>query len=185
MEGLPKQQPLEQHPNEGKANPDPNTDFGDEAFDYNSMPQKRFSAGGFNEWIFGLMRPKSKVSAKTPIKPKVAQSSGPVPTYQEDLPTNLQPISTHHRDERPYYYAPPGFEIQNGLLMQKKTLPERVRDQIKFPVLKSSQSIINGAALVIFAVGAYILYSELPTRPELVVGILLVAISANLIISNR
>lgn len=125
MEGLPKQQPLEQHPNEGKANPDPNTDFGDEAFDYTSMPQKRFSAGGINEWIFGLMRPKSKVSAKTYIKPKAAQPSGPLPTNPEGLPTNPQPLPTN---------PPQGFEIKNGLLFKMKTLPEHVRDQIKFPV---------------------------------------------------
>jgi hypothetical protein len=170
MEETPKQQPLQ----EGKATPDPNTDFGDEAYDYAAMPQKRISAGGLNEWIFGLMRPKSKLSAKSPMKPAVpAVSAGTNPITGNPLKSPAITI------------IPAGYTTQNGLLIQKKTLAERVRDQIKFPVLKTSQSLINGAALILFAIGAYILYSELPTRPELVVGILIVTISANIIISNR
>ena len=180
MEESPKQQPLVPS---GKATPDPNTDFGDEAFDYGAMPQSRISTGGLNEWIFGLMRPKSKISAKSLVKPNVVKTAPSIPgrmdpdTYRESqqFPPYVDPT----------FIPPTGYEVQNGLLIRKKTLPERVRDQIKFPVLKNTQSLINGAALVIFAVGASIIYSELPTRPELVIGILIVAISANIIISNR
>ena len=176
MEESPKQQPLVPS---GKATPDPNTDFGDEAFDYGAMPQSRISTGGLNEWIFGLMRPKSKISAK----PKRAPVQLPLREEQpERPPTRELPIPIYGERDIP---VPAGYEVQNGLLIRKKTLPERVRDQIKFPVLKNTQSLINGAALVIFAVGASIIYSELPTRPELVIGILIVAISANIIISNR
>jgi hypothetical protein len=177
MDESPKQQPIAPA---GKATPDPNTDFGDEAFDYGAMPQSKVSAGGLNEWIFGLMRPKSKISAK-PLRTSVQQ---PV---RKEYPENSLPTPSELtlNGERIIPSPAAGFEIQNGLLIRKKTLPERVRDQIKFPVLKNTQSLINGAALVIFAVGASIIYSELPNRPELVVGILIVAISANIIISNR
>jgi hypothetical protein len=173
MEESPKQQPLEPT---GKATPDPNTDFGNEAFDYTSIPQKRLSAGGLNEWIFGLMRPKSKLSAK-PVKASAPRPPVPVVIAETNPITGnlLKAPDT----------IPVGYTAQNGLLIKKKTIVERARDQMKFPVLKNTQSIINGAALILFAAGAYILYSELPTRPELVVGILIVSISANIIISNR
>jgi hypothetical protein len=175
MNDSPKQEPITQPAASGKAIPDPNTDFGDETFDNSAMPQKRISVGGLNEWIFSKMRPKSKVSAKKVI---------PLPTQSTPL---KNPIDGHEliAAYQPTPTIPKGFEIQNGLLIKKKTLAERVRDQIKFPVLKSSKSLINGAALILFAVGAIAIYSELPTHPELVVGILIVSISANIIISNR
>jgi hypothetical protein len=173
MEESPKQQPLEPT---GKATPDPNTDFGNEAFDYTSIPQKRLSAGGLNEWIFGLMRPKSKLSAK-PVKASAPRPPIPVVTAETN-PITGNPLKAPDT-------IPVGYTAQNGLLIKKKTIVERARDQMKFPVLKNTQSIINGAALILFAAGAYTLYSELPTRPELVVGILIVSISANIIISNR
>jgi hypothetical protein len=177
MEESPKQQPLEPT---GKATPDPNTDFGNEAFDYTSIPQKRLSAGGLNEWIFGLMRPKSKLSAK-PVK-----ATAPIPLVHEVKSYQASPDAPIFVQDSPRSFSvPPGYTAQNGLLIKKKTIVERARDQMKFPVLKNTQSIINGAALILFAAGAYILYSELPTRPELVVGILIVSISANIIISNR
>jgi hypothetical protein len=172
MDETPAQQPLNKHPALGKATPDPNTDFGDEAFDGSAMPQKRISMGGINEWIFNKMRPKSKISTKAPQK--------------EIRTINPHPDTVGFiKDTDRGFYVPEGYEIQNGILIQTKSLAERVRDQIKFPVLKSSQSLINGAALILFAIGATTLYSELPTRPELVIAILIVSISANIIISNR
>lgn len=166
MDESPEQQPLEQP---HKATPDPNTDFGDEAFDYNAMPQGKMSFGGINEWVFSLMRPKRK-----------------------GIPTRKQPIHTTPKPSHsPVEYkvianeVPEGYEVRNGLLFQKKTLAERVRDQLKFPAIKNSQSIISAAALVVFAIGAYILYSELPTRPELVIGILLVTIAGSILVRNQ
>lgn len=171
--------PANQSPALGKATPDPNTDFGDEAFDYNAMPRKRISIGGLNEWVFNKMRPKSK-SAKVSVKPKKVE-----PEISDEVISNNPNATVIFNSPIKDYQLPSGYTIQNGLLIQKKSLAERVRDQIKFPILKSSQSMINGAALVLFSVGAYILYSELPTRPELVIGILLVSIAGNIIISNR
>lgn len=166
MDESPEQQPLEQP---HKATPDPNTDFGDEAFDYNAMPQGKMSMGGINEWVFGLMRPKRK---GTPARKQ---------------PTHITPKSPYTPVEYKVIAneVPEGYEVRNGLLFQKKTLAERVRDQLKFPAIKNSQSVISAAALVVFAIGAYILYSELPTRPELVIGILLVTIAANIIVNRR
>jgi hypothetical protein len=45
--------------------------------------------------------------------------------------------------------------------------------------------MITGASLAIFAVGAYLLYSALPTRPDLVIGIILVSLAGNVIMNNR
>ena len=183
MEELPKQEPLV---NEipGKAIPDPNTDFGNDAFDGSAMPQSRVSARDFNDWMFGLMRPKQKVTAtlsRPPVQMKTAQSGSctPIPihnTCDEGVPILFD-------DDK--YRVSKGFVVENGLLIQKKSLAEQVRDQIKFPILKNTQSLINGVALLVFAVGAYLLYSELPTRPELIIGILLVTIAGNIITSNR
>ena len=178
MEGSPKQEPLNQ-PASDKGISDPITNFGDDGFDYNAIPQRRFSIGGFNDWIFNKMRPKSK-SAKVPVKPKKVE-----PEISDEVISNNPNATVVFNPPIKDYQLPSGYTIQNGLLLQKKSLAERVRDQIKFPVLKSSKSLVNGAALILFAVGAIAIYSELPTHPELIIGILIVSISANIIISNR
>ena len=178
MEGSPKQGPIKQPAAPSKPIPDPNTDFGDEAFNYDAMPQKRFSLGNFNEWLFSKMRPKRKVSVKIPAKQKKE------PETTDEVISNPNAASIFNIPIEDHK-LPSGYTIQNGLLLKKKTLAERVRDQIKFPVLKSSKSLINGAALILFAIGAITIYSELPTRPELVIGIILISVSANIIISNR
>ncbi len=183
MEGSPKQEPLI-NPITSKTTPDPNTAFGDDVFDYNAMPQKKFSAGGLNEWIFNKMRPKRKISAKPisiPIKNPI-DGHELLPIFQPTpILTNPNALGGPAGEIK----IPKGYELQNGLLIQKKSLAERVRDQIKFPVLKSSGAIINGATLILFAIGSIAIYSELPTHPGLVIGILVVALSANIIIGNR
>lgn len=160
-----QQEPLEQTGT--RPVPDPNTDFGDELFDSRAMPQKTFSTGGITDFIFGLTLPKTKGT----VPPSVSRSNKP-------------PLVSRSGNDRADY-IPQGQNILHGLLTRKKTLAETVRDQIKFPPIKNVNSIINGAALVVFAVGSCILYSELPTRPELVIGILLVIIAGNVIVNNR
>lgn len=154
-----------------KAMPDPNTDFGNEAIDYNAIPQKRISFSGINEWIFGLMRPKRDISAKIQSNATIVQSN-PAKPYRK-----INPIDGHAFN--------PDYAISNGLIFKKKTLPERVRDSLKFPAINNVNSLVTGIAMIAFVIGSFIIYSELPTRPELVLGILIVAISANVIISNR
>lgn len=80
---------------------------------------------------------------------------------------------------------PKGYEQSNGLLLQKKTLAERVAFQIKHPVqFRMSKVIVNGIALLAFAIGAFLIYSELPTHPEIVIGIILVSIAGSMITNN-
>jgi hypothetical protein len=153
-----------------KVIPQSETNFGDETFD--STPIKRGHFGGFNEWVFSLMRPKKKVTAtpgrtilKGPVRPMMRPEAGVKVLPGADIPK--------------------GYEVQNGLLLQKKSLAERARDQLRFPILKSSASMVNGISLGVFAVGAYLLYSALPTRPDLVIGIILVSLAGNVIMNNR
>jgi hypothetical protein len=153
-----------------KTIPHIETNFGDDAFD--SAPIKRGHFGGFNEWMFSLMRPKKKVaqSSRTTIL------KGPSkPTMRPEAGTKALPD----------FDTPKGYEIKNGILLHKKTLAERVRDQLRYPIIKSSVSLVNGISLAVFAVGAYLLYSALPTRPDLVIGIILVSLAGNVIMNNR
>jgi hypothetical protein len=157
--------------------PQPDTDFGDEQFD--STPIKAGRLSGFNEKIFSFMTPKRKPIKQEPIDPMPMYNPlitrAPLrPEVQTKTPT-LDPDNN-----------PSGYEIQNGLLFPKKTVAERVRDQLRYPeVMKNIPVTINGLALVIFAVGAYLLYSALPTRPDLILGIILVALAGNVLMNNR
>jgi hypothetical protein len=180
MEGSPNQEPLKQSQPTDKAAPDPNTSFDSDAFDQTAMPQKRFSLSGINETIFGLMRPKRKVMDPR-LKVLPAAKERKIPSTEEHY--NYNPIDGNLLKSP--QIIPVGYEIQNGLLIQKKTLIERVRDQINFPVLKSSKSVINGAVLIIFAVGVITIYSELPSNPEIVVGIILTVMASTIIVNNR
>ena len=178
------QEPLEQP--EKRIAPDPNTDFGNEAFDNSSMPQKKFSTGGISEFIFGRMRPKRKgIVQKEIIRPRIDPHGQKWNNVAGSLANESLGIPLPIEYPLPAVEIPKGFEVQNGTLFRKKSLAETVRDQIRFPAIKNVNSVINGAALVVFAVGAYILYSELPTRPELVIGILLVIIAGTVIANNR
>ena len=164
---------------------DPSTDFGDEVSDNSFMPQKRASIGGINEWIFGLMRPKKQVPKRLPLgrDPIKAAFVSQNPTGDNiikeiTIPARRAPIS--YGEE-----IPDGHSVQNGLLFPKKSLAEIVRDQIKFPAVLKLESVTNGIALLVFAIGACALYAELPTHPGIIVGVLLVTIAGNVIISRR
>jgi hypothetical protein len=171
------------------------TDFGNDAADPAPMSGGRL--GGINDWIFSMMRPKRAISAKPkqisqdpllrlrslpdgedieePQKPLIRRIS------QHISPQRESPSSPH----QPLIEIPPLQEVQNGLLIQKKSFIDRAKAQLKFPKIAKTIGITNGAALLVFAVGAYILYANLPTHPELVVGIILVSIAGNVIISQR
>lgn len=144
----------------------------DETFDY--KPLKKGFVEGLQESVFKLMRGNKKV-----VVPKKA-----VPTKQAtDIPyTPTQTIPLAIPQE---FKIPMGYTISNGLLIKKKTIFEKARDQLKFPITNKSDSIINAIALVAFVIGSYTLYSALPTRPELVIGIILVSIAGNILINKR
>jgi hypothetical protein len=159
-----------------KTTPHAETNFGDETFD--GTPIKRGHFSGLNETIFALMRPKKKVTAV----PRQITPKGPVRPTAELKPETRPPTLVSPTWQLPGVQD--GYEIRNGLPLKRKTLAERVRDQIRFPVLKSAPATIYGIALIVFATGAYLLYSALPTRPDLVIGILMVSIAGNLIINR-
>jgi hypothetical protein len=159
--------------------PQPDTDFGNEKFDSTPIGAGRLS--GINEKIFALMRPKTKAIKQEPI--------GSLPPLELAKRTHLTnvPTGTHLEERIGVLITDPVLpeqNVQNGLYFPKKTLAEQVRDQLRFPILKSIPVAISGLALVIFAVGAYLLYSALPTRPDLILGIILVSAAGN-VLMNR
>jgi hypothetical protein len=165
------------------------TDFDSDAFDGTPMKKSMFS--GWNDRIFEMMRPKRKklirqqplpqplsgVPSGVPFSDSVGRTSVPDPAVEEWV--NGTPVKYRAIE------IPRGFEVQNGLLIRSKNLAERVRDQLRFPIVNKVPAITNGVALLVFAVGTYILYAELPTHPELVVGMVLCIIAGNVIVSNR
>ena len=124
------------------------------------------------------MRPKKKVVAV----PRQITPKGPATQIPERLcRTPDNPVAS--RD--PVNNIPTGYTVNNGLLLKRKILAERARDQIRFPIIKRSAAVIAGISLAVFAVGAYLLYSALPTRPDLVLGIILVSLAGNAVMNNR
>jgi hypothetical protein len=67
----------------------------------------------------------------------------------------------------------------------KTSLFQRIKAAIKFPAISKVNAVINGIALAVFAAGSYVLYTALPTRPELVLGIIMVSVAGNVIVSSR
>jgi uncharacterized Tic20 family protein len=71
------------------------------------------------------------------------------------------------------------------LPVQPKTTFEIARDQIKNRVAFTvSHKFINGFALVILLTGVFVIYSGIPTHPEIVLGIVLVSLAGNVLISR-
>ena len=179
------QEPLGQ--SASKLVPDSATDFGNESFDYTTIPQKRFSLGGFNDWLFSLMRPKRKpvtqkqlVRPRLPNIPSTKEYMGP-PFHPDNRPTVYNPQNNLNEPVE----VPAGYHVENGLLLQKKTLAETVRDQIKNRLaFSASHTFIQGLALAVFLVGVFSIYSEIPTHPMLVLGIVLVTVGGNVLISR-
>jgi len=67
----------------------------------------------------------------------------------------------------------------------KKSRLEQIKEKIHLPVIPGMKIISNGIALAVFAAGAYLMYSEIPTHPELVVGIVMVSVAGNILIYGR
>ena len=153
------------------------TSFDDpDDYQYAPLPKSGFSIRGLLEWSFEKMRPKSSIVQKpiTNRNPIKNQTGIPEDFYTQGILVN---------DNR-HFEIPEGYEIQNGLVLQKKSLAEKVRDQLKHPQLKLAGQLIPGVALAAFAIGAIMVYAELPGRPSLVIGIILLCIAGNVIVSN-
>ncbi len=149
----------------------PDIDFDNGNFDYTPLPKSRFSIGNLMEWTFERMRPKSKIPA-----PKIR-----LPGKQEMY---VDPNYRKGFAEKPDYKIPENAEIQNGLLVTKKSLAEKVRDQIKHPWLKSSSEITRGLAAIVLCIGAVMIYAEIPGHPGIVVGIVLISLAGNVIMAK-
>jgi hypothetical protein len=187
-------QPTPEKP-QGKLIPDPNTDFGNEAFDAAAMSQSRFSLTGINDWIFSLMRPKKKPTGQgakgllnrparnsEPREKYMGPPFGKPPVFEEVGAVVFNP---HNNLDVPVV-IPPGHAVENGLIVREKTLAQRVAMQLRNPFLnRSSTTLIRGCALAAFVVGALMIYAEIPTHPEIVGGILLCIVAGNVLIANR
>jgi hypothetical protein len=153
------------------------TSFDDpDDYQYAPLPKSGFSIRGILEWSFEKMRPKSSIVQKPAIKRNPVKN-------QMEIPDNFYTQGILANDNR-HFEIPEGYEVQNGLILQKKSLAEKVRDQLKHPQLKLAGQLIPGVALAAFAIGAIMVYSELPGRPSLVIGIILLCIAGNVIVSN-
>lgn len=83
-------------------------------------------------------------------------------------------------------FEEPAKPVEIAPLVQeepKKGFADKIREKAHFPAV--SKVITNGIALAVFAVGSYLLYSELPMHPELVAGIIMVSVAGNVIIAGR
>jgi len=149
--------------------------------DYDYKPLNKSFFQRVEEGLFRLMSGRFG-KKKIPVKKEPAVS----PEIKAPIPDQQTPRAPAYPRNYEIVNPPPsGYEVSNGNLFRKKNTAERVRDAFKFPNLKVANTIINGIALLVFAAGAYLLYSELPTRPELVIGILMVCVAGNVIIAKR
>jgi hypothetical protein len=151
----------------------------EQPFDYKPLEKGKFQK--LEESVYSLLsRKKQPVIKQEPIMVGKVGPITPAEAHKLQASSVALDVEEWHNTQ-----ISPTHEVQNGLVFQKKTFAEKARDQLKFPQISKVPAVINGAALLVFAVGAYILYSELPTRPELVVGIILVSVAGNVIVSQR
>lgn len=156
--------------------PDYNFDITD--YESTALPSSRFSFRNLLEWSFEKMRPKGK-----PIKPaRVKLVSPRNPVITRDPLSDLYEKSS---DPIPTSSVSKGYEVRNGFLLKKKSIAEKVRDQLKFPWIKSLPSVTRGLTAITLCIGVMLIYSELSSHPRIVIGIVLVSLAASLIISNN
>ena len=181
-------------------------------FDYKPLKKGFFES--LNEKIFRVMSRKKKVVAplpqKKPEQPDVFPAGkDPFDTKPESTPAFdpeksvkrklfEQAAAIEKSKSSPHQYL-------DGVMhpgANEIVIPHKLRDTIsdadlKFlaedePKKKSRLAsinkinvVINTFAMVGFAIGAFVVYSELPTRPELIAGICLLAGSAGVIANGR
>lgn len=155
----------------------PDYDFDVTSYEKDSLPSGKFSIRGLMEWSFEKMTPKGKkISIKKNENTQNIKERPSITT--EALPKPVEPI------EPLYRFPPKGYEIHNGLLLPKKSIVERARDQLKFPWIKTIPSVTRGFAAVTLCVGTMLIYSELSSHPGIVIGIVLVALAGS-VITNK
>lgn len=152
----------------------------DKPFDYKPLDKGFFAK--IEGVVFGLLRRKKAIDASQTID--MQARAKPLPAtkaYGYDVPGNRIEVPINQFEVK----IPYDHQVQNGLLIRKMTLAEKVRSQLRFPALSKLNTLITGAGLLITITGAYMLYANLPTLPQLVIAILLVSIGTNIVISSR
>jgi len=137
--------------------------------EYDYQPLEKGFFQRMEEKMFRLMsgdflKRKKKQLVKEPI-PQIVEEPLPVDDEMFESPTKpieIAPLKTK--------------EPRKSILM-------KIREKIHFPTI--SKAITNGSALIAFMIGAYMIYLELPTHLELVLGIIVVSIAGNVIVSSR
>ena len=173
------------------------TSFDDpDDYQYAPLPKSGFSIRGLLEWSFEKMRPKSSIVQKKSPSNNTIRDPIKDNAMLQDVNFELSVKELEAKQflrkmgyiipgsDKQNLTVPKGYEVQNGLLLQKKSLAEKVRDQLKYPQFKLAGQLIPGVALAAFAIGAIMVYAELPSRPSLVIGIILLCIAGSMITGN-
>ena len=148
----------------------------DSDFDYTPLAKGFFQRA--EERLFRL------VGGKKVKKEKVAQN--PVLTVTRETPVN--PITgniLNHKIAWPVFGKATPKAGDDSHDIEQASFNKPFKTKFQLPALPAKANVlVTTFALCVFVAGAYILYAELPTRPELVIGILLVSVAGNLIISR-
>lgn len=172
---LPVQQKT---PTETPAETPADTNFDSANYEYAPLPKSGFSLRGILEWSFEKMHPRTKIVQKKTLD-QIKQDHAAAMSKHTQI--------SHLREERILFSpdaVPEGYEVSNGILIAKKSLAEKVRDQIKYPWIKSSSGAVKGIAAIVLCIGAFMIYAQIPGHPEIVIGIVLVSLAGNVIMAN-
>ena len=139
----------------------------DTGMDYAPLPSGKMS--GIMDKIFGLFYRKKKAKIVPKLAPKLDK---------------IAPIESNPSTEDALY-IPPKTEVQNGLLVNRKSTTEIARDQIKNKfAFTASHKFIYGFSVIILVIGVIAIYSEIPTHPSLIIGMVLVSLAGNVLLSR-
>jgi len=156
--------------------------------DIDYKPLEKTGFAKVQESIFRLVsgnKAKSVIAPKRPPTPVPAKSDLPYmgpPFHPDNRPTAFNPQNNLNEP----VVVPKGFAVENGLLVRAKSLPERVKMQLKHGyAMRASAITVRGLALAAFAIGAVLIYSEIPAHPDIVIGIVLCSVAGNVLVGNR
>jgi hypothetical protein len=145
--------------------------------DFDYKPLKKGAGASLEDKLFGLLRGKKKIKTlvkpQEKSKPKMAVQAEAVPdSFFEEGEVKLplitaNPITGH------------------DLVARTPRIPKLTS---KFAIKPLStlavNAVIKGMALAVFAAGGFLIYAELPTHPELVIGIVMVSVAGNVVVSR-
>ena len=169
--------------------------FEDE-FDY--KPLKKGAGAGLEDKLFNLFRGKKKVKSQVKLqeKPKLAaiprvEVASPESTslFEDATPVKpVNPITGHGIRPEILAMKPAPTDTDRPNQIWSATYQKDMKQKSRFALKPLStlaiNSLVKGLALAVFAAGGFLLYSELPTHPELVIGIVMVSVAGNVIVSR-